>query len=363
MKKHLFKLPLKVLHLLQPEQAHNLAIRFLKLRIFSTKITSRHKKLRVQFCNINLPNPIGLAAGFDKNAEVLPGLFSLGFGFIEVGAVTPHPQKGNKKPRIFRLREDQAIINRLGFNNLGMHQIIHKLSRYKGDGKIGLNVGVNRTSPNKILDFVSVLNYSSSAVDFLTINVSSPNTEGLRNLQSKQDLVKLVKEVMRSDVVIKDRKPILLKIAPELNDEELKSIISICRKYGISGIIATNTTTKRPNLKSSHYKQTGGLSGKPLFNISNTILAKLYYLSDGKIPLIGVGGVFSGQDAYKKICLGASVVQLYTALTFQGPTVVKKIITELKYLLEEDGYEHISEAVGSKNLTYLMEETDRSIFG
>jgi dihydroorotate dehydrogenase len=317
----------------------------------------------VQFCNINLPNPIGLAAGFDKNAEVLPGLFSLGFGFIEVGAVTPHPQKGNKKPRIFRLREDQAIINRLGFNNLGMHQIIHRLSTYKGDGKIGLNVGVNRTSPNKILDFVSVLNYTSPAVDFLTINVSSPNTEGLRNLQSKQDLIKLVKEVMRSDVVIKDHKPILLKIAPELNDEELKSIISICGNYGISGIIATNTTTKRPNLKSSHCNETGGLSGRPLFNISNTILAKLYYLSDGKIPIIGVGGVFSGQDAYKKICLGASVVQLYTALTYQGPTVVKKIITELKDLLDEEGYENISEAVGSKNLTYLMEETDRSIFG
>ena len=363
MKKHLFRLALKVLHLLQPEQAHNLAIGLLKLRVFSTKIISDHKKLKVQFCNINLPNPIGLAAGFDKNAEVLPGLFSLGFGFIEVGAVTPHPQKGNKKPRIFRLREDQAIINRLGFNNLGMHQIIHKLSTYKGDGKIGLNVGVNRTSPNKILDFVSVLNYTSPAVDFLTINVSSPNTEGLRNLQSKQDLIKLVKEVMRSDAVIKDHKPILLKIAPELNDEELKSIISICENYGISGIIATNTTTKRPNLTSSHCKQTGGLSGRPLFNISNTILAKLYYLSNGKIPLIGVGGVFSGQDAYKKICLGASVVQLYTALTYQGPTVVKKIITELKDLLDEEGYENISEAVGSKNLTYLMEETDRSIFG
>jgi len=363
LKKHLFRLALKVLHLLQPEQAHNLAIGLLKLRVFSTKIISDHKKLKVQFCNINLPNPIGLAAGFDKNAEVLPGLFSLGFGFVEVGAVTPHPQKGNKKPRIFRLREDQAIINRLGFNNLGMHQIIHKLSTYKGDGKIGLNVGVNRTSPNKILDFVSVLNYTSPAVDFLTINVSSPNTEGLRNLQSKQDLIKLVKEVMRSDVVIKDHKPILLKIAPELNDEELKSIISICENYGISGIIATNTTTKRPNLTSSHCKQTGGLSGRPLFNISNTILAKLYYLSNGKIPLIGVGGVFSGQDAYKKICLGASVVQLYTALTYQGPTVVKKIITELKDLLDEEGYENISEAVGSKNLTYLMEETDRSIFG
>ena len=363
MKKNLFKFALKILHLIQPEQAHTLALKALKVLNFDTRGLPKYKKLNVHFCEINLPNPIGLAAGFDKDAEVVTGLFSLGFGFLEVGAITPHPQKGNKKPRIFRLKEDQGIINRLGFNNRGMNHLVRKLTSYKGGGKIGLNIGANKNSFDKISDYIQVLSHSSHTVDFVTINVSSPNTEGLRNLQSKNDLTKLVEKIMQNDAVILDKKPILLKIAPDLNDTELKSILEITQKYKVSGIIATNTTTKRPNLNSSYCNESGGLSGQPLFDISNTILAKLYYLSDGKVPLIGVGGIFSGKDAYKKICLGASVVQLYTALTYQGPYVVRDILSEMNDILETEGYNHISEAVGSKNLDYLMAETDRSIFG
>ena len=359
----LSRLGLKGLHLIQPEQAHALAILLLKMRRFKTKTIYNNKKLSVQFCNISLPNPVGLAAGFDKNAEVIPGLFSLGFGFVEVGAVTPHPQFGNKKPRIFKLREDKAIINRLGFNNRGMHYIVKNLGAYKGPGKIGLNIGANKNSHDRISDFVTVLSQSLQAVDFITINVSSPNTEGLRELQRKADLAKLVKNVMQNDAITHSKKPILLKIAPDLENEELISIVGVCQKHKISGIIATNTTTERPNLKSSNHKEIGGLSGKPLFDMSNTTLAKLYYLSAGKVPLIGVGGIFSGKDAYKKICLGASAIQLYTALIYQGPNVVGHILNELNDHLDRDGYQNISEAVGSKNHQYLMEETDRSIFG
>ena len=363
MKKYLYKLIIKSLHLLQPELAHSIVMHFLNLKLFKLKKPPNYDNLKLKFCNIPLPNPIGLAAGFDKNGNVIPGLFSLGFGFIEIGAVTPHPQSGNKKPRLFRLKEDQGIINRLGFNNRGMIYVTNKLIEYKGNGKIGLNIGANKNSPDKIADFLSVLSYSPKAIDFITINVSSPNTEGLRKLQRKEDLIKLIKTIIQNDKIKFNKKPILLKIAPDLNDEELKSIVEICQKYKISGIVATNTTTRRPSLKSNYLKEPGGLSGKPLFHLSNNTLAKLYYLSEGKIPLIGVGGVFSGKDAYKKICLGASVVQLYTALIYKGPYVVKNILAELNEIIDTEGYKNISEVIGSKNHQYLMEETDRSILG
>ncbi len=358
-----FKFLLTGLQMLKPEQAHALAIKFLKIKYPKAKDVPNHERLKVKFCNIELENPIGLAAGFDKNAEVIPGLFSLGFGFVEIGAATPYPQKGNKKPRLFRLKEDEGIINRLGFNNLGIAHITKKLEIYNGVGTVGLNIGANRNSPDKICDFIDVLSRSAHLVDFLTINVSSPNTEDLRKLQSRKNLIELVRKIKQNYVVKLYKKPILLKIAPDLTNRELKSIIEICQMYEISGIVATNTTTERPNLKSPLQKESGGLSGKPLFEISNQVLAKLYYLSGGKIPLIGVGGIFSGEDAFKKICIGASVVQLYTALTYQGPYLVNSILIKLSHLIEEAGYTNVSEAVGSKNHDYLMKETDRSIFG
>lgn len=352
-----------LLNFLPPEIAHDLVLIYLKRWRVKVNNSLVDKRLSVNFCNIKLSHPVGLAAGFDKNAEIIESLFALGFSFVEVGAVTPYPQTGNEKPRIFRLKKDLAVINKLGFNNRGMQYISSKIKSYNGNGKIGLNIGANKNSKDKILDFAKVLTHSAETVDFITINVSSPNTVGLRSLQRHHDFNQLVQEVMRNDAVVMYKKPILVKVAPDLNNEELKSIIEVCKNHKISGIIATNTTIQRPNLKSSNVIKTGGLSGKPLFDISNTTLAKLYYLSKGKIPLVGVGGIFSGQDAYKKICLGASVVQLYTSLTYQGPSVVRNILNQLTEILDAEGHNSITEAIGSKNYEYLMSETDRSIFG
>ena len=357
------RLVTNLLNFLPPEIAHSLVIKFLKIKPIKVKNIPDDDRLELNFCNIKLPHPVGLAAGFDKNAEIIKSLFALGFSFIEVGAVTPYPQIGNQKPRIFRLKKDFAIINRLGFNNRGMHHISKKIKAYKGNGKIGINVGANKNSSDRISDFVKVLTHNAQNVDFITINVSSPNTVGLRNLQRFRDLDKLIQSIMQNEFVIAHKKPILIKVAPDLKNQELKSIVKVCKKYKISGIIATNTTIQRPQFKGSYQDKAGGLSGKPLFDISNSTLAKLYYLSEGKIPLIGVGGVFSGQDAYKKICLGASVVQLYTGLIYQGPYVVENILNQLKDILDAEGHYSISEAVGSKNHEYLMAETDRSIFG
>ena len=357
------RLVTNLLNFLPAEIAHSLAIKFLQIKPIKVKNIPNDDRLALNFCDIKLPHPVGLAAGFDKNAEIIKSLFSLGFSFIEVGAVTPYPQTGNRKPRIFRLKKDYAIINRLGFNNRGMHYVSRKIKAYKGNGKIGINVGANRNSSDRISDFVKVLTLNAQNVDFITVNVSSPNTVGLRDLQRFRDLNQLVLSIMQSEVMIAHKKPILIKVAPDLNNQELKSVVKVCKKYKISGIIATNTTIQRPHFKGSYEYKVGGLSGKPLFDISNSTLAKLYYLSEGKIPLIGVGGVFSGKDAYKKICLGASVVQLYTSLIYQGPDVVENIINQLRDILREEGHHSISEAVGSKNHEYLMSETDRSIFG
>ena len=363
MKIRINRLVTNLVNFLPPELAHSLAIKFLKISPIKVKNIPDDNSLELNFCNIKLPHPIGLAAGFDKNAEIINSLFALGFSFIEVGAVTPYPQTGNKKPRIFRLKKDFAIINRLGFNNLGMHDIARKIKAYQGNGIIGINVGANKNSSDRISDFIEVLEHNAQNVDFITINISSPNTVGLRNLQRFHDLNHLVQGIMQNEVVIAHKKPVLIKVAPDLNNQELKSIVKVCKKYKISGIIATNTTIQRPKFKGFYKDKAGGLSGKPLFDISNSTLAKLYYLSDGKIPLIGVGGIFSGQDAYKKICLGASVVQLYTGLIYQGPYVVENILNQLRDILDSEGHYSISDAVGSKNHEYLMAETDRSIFG
>ena len=357
------RLVTNLLNFLPPEVAHRLLMNLLKISPIKVKNIPDDERLKLNFCNIKLPHPVGLAAGFDKNAEVIDSLFALGFSFIEVGAVTPNPQKGNKKPRVFRLKKDLAIINSLGFNNRGMQYVCRKIKTYKGNGKIGINIGANKNSPDRISDFIKVSTHSAASVDFITINVSSPNTVGLRNLQHFHELSRLVQNIMQNEVVIEHKKPIFIKVAPDLNNQELKSIVKVCKKYKISGIIATNTTIQRPHFKGSYQDKVGGLSGRPLFDISNSTLAKLYYLSEGKIPLVGVGGVFSGQDAYKKICLGASVVQLYTSLIYQGPDVVENIINHLRDILREEGHHSISEAVGSKNHEYLMSETDRSIFG
>ena len=359
------KLILKVAKFLDPEKAHFFLLLYLKFHYLIKIIPLKEfKSLNTKFCNIKLKNPLGLAAGLDKNAEVIKGLFNLGISLVEVGAVTPKPQYGNKKPRVFRLNNDFAIINRLGFNNLGMKKVRRNIKNNIGYGALGVNVGANKDSENKISDFINVISYFSNDVDYFTLNISSPNTYGLRTLQKKNNLEKLLSKLVINNKLKKIRTPILIKISPDLANEDLKTIVDLSKTYKIAGIVATNTTVDRDsNLKSSYSKEDGGLSGKPLFNQSNIILAKLYFLSNGTIPLIGVGGVFSGEDAYKKICIGATIVQLYTAFAFKGPLVFHKILEELNTLLKKDGFNHISDAVGSKNRQFLIDETDRSIFG
>ena len=356
---------LKLAKLLDPESAHFFSLLYLKLNFFHKIFAQKdYKSLNTTFCNIKLKNPVGVAAGLDKNAEAVNGLFNLGVSLVEVGAVTPKTQYGNIKPRVFRLASDFAIINRLGFNNLGMKKIRNNLKRINGYGTVGINVGANKDSEDRISDFIDVISYFSNDVDYFTINISSPNTYGLRNLQRQNKLEELLSRININNEIKKIRKPILVKISPDLEDQDLKEIVNLCKNYRIDGIIATNTTINREyNLKSRFAENNGGLSGKPLFYQSNIILAKLYFLSKGSIPLIGVGGIFSGEDAYKKICIGASLVQLYTAFTFEGPLVFYKILKDLNLLLKKDGYKNISEAVGSKNYQFLVDETDRSIFG
>ena len=365
MKKYFYKFLIKLVQLLDPEKAHFIALFYLKFNNFNRKcIQKDFKKLNTSFCNINIKNPIGLAAGFDKNGEAINGLLNLNMGFVEIGAVTPKPQYGNKKPRIFRLKKDYAIINRLGFNNLGMKIIKKNINRNFKDGIIGINVGANKNSKDKISDFIDVISCFSNDVNYFTINISSPNTFGLRKLQNKRNLNELLYRICSEKKLINIKKPILIKISPDLENDELEIIVESCQKYKIDGIVATNTSVHRnSNLKNNSSKENGGLSGKPLFYRSNLVLAKLYYLSNGKIPLIGVGGVFSGKDAYKKICIGATVVQLYTALSYEGPLLFNNILNELNSLVERDGFNNISEAVGSKNYEFLKDETDLSIFG
>ena len=359
------KFILKLAKLLDPERAHFISLLYLKFNFLNKVFFKKdYKSLNTTLCNIKLKNPIGVAAGLDKNAEAIKGLFSLGVGSVEVGAVTPYTQYGNRKPRVFRLNSDFAIINRLGFNNLGMRKVRSNLKKNTDYGVLGINVGANKDSEDRISDFIEVISYFSNDVDYFTINISSPNTHGLRNLQKEKNLEELLSRVTMNKEVKKIRKPILIKISPDLEDQDLKKIVNLCKIYRIAGIIATNTSISREyNLKSGCANNNGGLSGKPLFNQSNIILAKLYFLSKGTIPLIGVGGVFSGEDAYKKICIGASIVQLYTAFAFKGPSVFSKILEDLNKLVKKDGYKQISEAVGSKNYQFLIDETDRSIFG
>ena len=348
----------------EPEKAHFFALILLIYNFFS-KFFSKKKFefLNTSFFNVKINNPIGVAAGFDKNGEAIRGIFNLGVGIVEIGAVTPKPQYGNERPRIFRLNEDNALINRLGFNNQGMIKIKKNIKKYN-HGVLGINVGANKDSNDKVSDFIEVISYFSKEVDYFTINISSPNTHMLRSLQKKENLDELLKRINSNNEEKKINKPILIKISPDLDDEELKTIVKLCQIHKIAGIVATNTTVNRDfNFISKNSQKSGGLSGKPLFQKSNIILAKLYFLSKGTIPLVGVGGIFNGQDAYKKICLGATTVQLYTALTYNGPILLNKILDEMNTLVKKDGFSNISEAVGSKNFQFLMDETDRSIFG
>ena len=339
---------LRVLRGFDPERAHGLALKALNAGLGPRSGPVTSDRLRCSVAGLDLPNPVGLAAGFDKNAEALAALGRTGFGFLEVGAATPLPQEGNPRPRLFRLTEDEAAINRFGFNNQGMEPIAQRLATRPAGRIVGLNLGANKTSEDRAADFARVLARCGAHVDFATVNVSSPNTEKLRDLQGKDALAALLGGVMEANAA---GIPVFLKIAPDLSDADLQDVAEVVGSSGISAVITTNTTLSRDGLTSSHKAEAGGLSGQPLFERSTRVLAKLSTLTD--VPLIGVGGVGSAQQAYDKIRAGASAVQLYTALVYGGISLAADIARGLDDLLAHDGFANIKDAVGTGREDWL----------
>jgi len=344
---------LKALRKIDPEVAHGLALKALQYGLATAPGAITSPRLACNLAGLALPNPIGLAAGFDKNAESLKGLSTSGFGFIEVGAATPRPQDGNAKPRLFRLTEDKAAINRFGFNNQGMERIGARLAKRPRDMVLGLNLGANKDSDDRAADFAKVLAHCGAHVDFATVNVSSPNTEKLRDLQGAAALSALLSGVMDARAALATPIPVFLKIAPDLTDGEIAEIAQVALSTGVQGVITTNTTLDRDGLHSQHKGEMGGLSGAPLFEKSTRVLAKLSVQTDGKLPLIGVGGVSTSEQAYAKICAGASAVQLYTALVYGGLGLAADIVHGLEKLLQADGHDNVADAVGSKRADWL----------
>jgi len=344
---------LTALRQLDPETAHSLALRALRAGLVRLPGPVTSPRLATTLAGLALPNPVGLAAGFDKNATAIGPLARAGFGFIEVGAATPRPQPGNPRPRLFRLPQDRAVINRFGFNNDGMDVIADRLSHRAPGVPVGLNLGANKDSPDRAADFVQVLATCGPQADFATVNVSSPNTEALRDLQGKAALGALLRDVLATRDALPRNIPVFLKIAPDLDDGELTDIAGVALDTGIDGIIATNTTLARDGLHGPHASQTGGLSGTPLFDKSTRVLARLAQITQGKLPLIGVGGVGSARDAYAKIKAGACAIQLYTAMVYQGISLAAHIAHDLDDLLVRDGYETLAQAVGTETVKWL----------
>ncbi|WOI56614.1 quinone-dependent dihydroorotate dehydrogenase [Palleronia sp. LCG004] len=345
------RLGLAALHRIDPERAHGLALRALGAGLVPLPGVVTGPRLRTRLAGIDLPNPVGLAAGFDKNASALAPLSRAGFGFLEVGAATPRPQEGNARPRLFRLTGDRAVINRFGFNNIGVEEIARRLSATPTKVPRGLNLGTNKDAPDRAAGFAEVLRRAGPYVDFATINVSSPNTEKLRDLQGADALAALFETVLAANAMLDRPLPVFVKIAPDLDDAALADIARVAGAGGIAAIVATNTTLSREGIGGPHAAEAGGLSGAPLFAPSTRILAKLSGLTD--LPLIGVGGIASAEDAYAKIRAGASAVQLYSALVYEGLSLVERIARGLDALLERDGFANVSEAVGTDRDRWL----------
>src|SRR6056297_2845219 len=344
---------LAALHRLDPERAHDAALMALRAGLVPLPGRITSPRLRCDIAGLSLDNPLGLAAGFDKNARALGPLSRAGFGFLEVGAVTPRAQPGNQRPRLFRLSEDRGVINRFGFNNEGMEAAAARLANRPRNAVIGLNLGANKDSTDRAEDFARVLAHCGAHLDFATVNVSSPNTEKLRDLQGAAALMSLLKGVMEARDWLPRPIPVFLKIAPDLSDTELSEIADVARASGISGIIATNTTLDRDGLHSEARDQAGGLSGQPLFEKSTRVLARLSQLTGGDMPLIGVGGIASAEDAYAKIRAGAHAVQLYSALVDEGLSLVWDTAKGLDARLERDGFASVAEAVGTRREDWL----------
>lgn len=354
--------PIKsILFQMDAERAHTLTLSALSkapwLGAVLAKPVRRAQSTRQTLWGMTFDHPVGLAAGLDKNAEAVDGLFACGFSFIEVGTVTPRPQPGNDKPRLFRLPPDEALINRMGFNNHGAHAMQANLERQKRRGMVGINLGKNKTTPNEqaVDDYTSALRVLYPLANFIVINVSSPNTPGLRDLQSVDSLSDLVCAVRqcRDDLAAqasnggKPRPPILVKLAPDLHDDDLTTLGRALPKAGVDGFVATNTTISRPNLQSSATRETGGLSGRPLKSRSTEVIRQLFRATEGSIPIVGCGGIFTANDAYEKVRAGARLIELYTGFIYNGPQAVADVANGLVSLLERDGFSHLTDAVGT----------------
>ena len=352
-------LALKILHHMDPERAHELVIRALQYGLFPRPRTRvEDERLRTSCCGLDFANPLGMAAGFDKNARALPALWELGFGFVEVGTVTPRPQPGNPRPRLFRLVEDEAIINRLGFNGEGQALVHRRLLRVRdvpGRGVLGVNIGANRDSRDRVADYVTGARCFADVADYLAINISSPNTPGLRDLQGAEALSRLLagvgealREKGRPDL------PVLVKIAPDMDDAALADMVQAAIEGGAAGLIVSNTTIARPKgLKSPLKTEAGGLSGRPLFALSTRLLARAHVLAQGRLRLVGCGGVHDAETAWAKIRAGADLVQLLTAFVYHGPALIAEILQGLLDRLERAGLDDISQAVGADVADWL----------
>jgi len=336
---------------LDPEVAHELAIKSLKLNIIPEAFfnVNNEELLETNLFNNKLKNPIGLAAGFDKSAEVYNSLFKFGFGFIEVGTITPKRQLGNPKPRIFRLEKDKAMINRLGFNNHGAEIVSKRLSQNKPRGILGINIGPNKDTKNKVDDFIYGLSKFHVYADYITINISSPNTEGLRNFHKKDSLSELLSKLNKLKKNKKIKQPLVLKLSPDISEKDSSNIVELIMKFNIDGIIVSNTSDQsRENLLDDKKNEKGGLSGRPIKNISTELIKFFYKTLNKKIQIIGVGGIDSGESALEKIMAGATAVQLYTGMIYEGPGIVKQIKKDLILTLRKEKIKNIIDAVGIK---------------
>ncbi len=345
----LFDLSVPLLRYLPPEFAHYITIKAIRAGLFPEQKLPSENSLKTNILGMDFSSPIGLAAGFDKNGEVTDQMLASGFGFVEVGTITPNPQLGNHGKRMFRLPRDRAVINRLGFNNNGIANAVESLAkRSRAKGPVAVNVGPNRDSRDFISDYAKCINSLAHYADIIVLNVSSPNTLGLRDLQGDKNLNRVLESSINARNASGSSSPILIKVAPDLDVGEIELIVEVAIEGGASGLIIGNTTLARPEgLIDEHSQMEGGLSGGPLFSLSTKVLSQAYKFSRGRLVLVGVGGVSSGAEAYEKICSGANLIELYTSLIYEGPSLIKKIENELTDLLNKNGFKCVSDAVGS----------------
>ena len=333
-----------------PEVAHSLAIKALKSNLIPSNKIEEKSTLKTRLFGKDIKNPIGVAAGFDKNAEVYNPLFNLGFGFVEVGTITPEAQYGNPKPRVFRLEEDNALINRLGFNNSGSDEISSRIKKELANGFLGINIGPNKDTKNKVEDYLKCFRKFYNLGDYITINISSPNTENLRDFHNKNELEELLEAIQKEKNKLQTNIPIAVKISPDIENDKVENVAEILIKYFVDIAIISNTSdVNRENLKNINKLEKGGLSGKPIEKKSNDLIKIFYKLIGKNIKIIGVGGVDSGKSALEKLLNGASLFQLYTGMVYNGPNIASKISTELNDILKNQGIKNISEIIGTKN--------------